>query len=597
MRIITSYAYTLDVETTEEAASRFLIYQGIMDDWLRDQGISDPRENSPADTFVQLKRRDVSHEGTEIDGFLLKQPVLESSHLLNTRFDLAVADESLALFLQFSLERKTSRIAPVSYPVSCPRALQTILDAGNWKSGQARVRPHSRRLFGQEAGKGLQAEIEDPDRALPIVLLANFPDNKPRGEYQKLIEPYDEDEWEDFVNRVEDDLGGVALLVELDKASDDALLPPAPRIVATEERTHLGGRLEKLRPTLRPSRRRAMGGAVVRIIWPLGTDRFDQHRHPAWAPSELFAHPDVGTYWNDNGENTEPPEWMGTFERDQLMLLRRFVRDQIYEQAALQPVPRLIDDVREQCATAERERLAAERKRLAEENSFEEWGRLYEDELKAKVQEIETRNQEIALQRGELDRLQNTVDELQSTTDKQQATIAQLKFQLNERGAPTETGEQVDDATTSREPGSVAEVIEITESECELVVFGPDVLSSIRSLDPTAGPPGKILRDLKTLNECSEALTQGHLGQDILDWLKKKGVNVARESDTRIRKHQDRLTFKTLDGDTALMGNHISYKGNSLNRQVRIHFRLREADSDGKRSFEVGYIGPKIAEE
>ena len=74
-------------------------------------------------------------------------------------------------------------------------------------------------------------------------------------------------------------------------------------------------------------------------------------------------------------------------------------------------------------------------------------------------------------------------------------------------------------------------------------------------------------------------------------------MNVARESDTRIRKHEDKLTFKTADGDTALMGNHISYSGNSLNRQVRIHFRLREADSDGQRFFEIGYIGPKIAEQ
>ncbi len=594
MRIITSYAYTLDAESVEEAAWRFKVYQGVMDDWLRDQGVNDPREDSPADTYVQLKRRDISHSGAEIDGFLLQQPILESSHVLHTRFDLAVTDQSLALFLQFSLERKTSRIAPASYQISCPRALQTILDAGNWRSGQARVQPRCRPAFGREAGKTLRSEIQDSNRTLPIVLLANFPDNRPLGEYQELNQPYSDDEWEDFVNRIEDDLGGVALLAELDREGEDALLPTVLRSPFVENLK----RPDREIPVLRTrDRSHGMCGAVVRIVWPLGTDDFNPTRHPAWAPHEVFAHPDVGTYWNDNGENTEPPDWMDTFERDQLMLLRRFVRDQIYEQAALQPVPRLIDDVREQCATAERERLAAERKRLAEENSFEEWGRLYEDELKAKVQEIETRDQEIASQRGELDRLQNTLDELQSTTDKQQATIAQLKFQLNERVAPTETGEQVDDATTSREPGSVAEVIEITESECELVVFGPDVLSSIRSLDPTAGPPGKILRDLKKLNECSEALTQGHLGQDILDWLKKKGVNVARESDTRIRKHQDRLTFKTLDGDTALMGNHISYKGNSLNRQVRIHFRVREADSDGKRSFEVGYIGPKIAEE
>ena len=126
MRIITSYACTLDVETPEEAKWRFTLYRAVMDDWLRDEGITDPRADSPADSYVQLKRRDVSHDGSEIDGFLLKQPILESSHFLHTRFDLAFSEQSVALFLQFSVERRTNRIAPVSIELGCPRALATI---------------------------------------------------------------------------------------------------------------------------------------------------------------------------------------------------------------------------------------------------------------------------------------------------------------------------------------------------------------------------------------------------------------------------------------------------------------------------------------
>ncbi|MCY3568064.1 MAG: hypothetical protein OXH38_05520, partial [Chloroflexi bacterium] len=283
MRIITSYAYTLDVETAEEAVSRFRIYRSIMDDWLRDRGVSDPRSDSPIDTFIQLERRDVSHEGAEIDGFLLKQPVLESSHLLHTRFDLAVAGESLALFLQFRLERRTTRIAPVSYPVSCPRALQSILDAGAWKSGQARVRPHSRRLFGREAGTKLRTEIKDPDRTLPIVLLANFRGNKPLGDYQELSEPYGEDEWEDFVNRIEDELGGVALIAELDEASEDSLLPRAPHNLVDSD---LKDRARRRPVLLAPRRDHGMCGAVVRIVWPHGREDYVPQRHTAWAPYE-----------------------------------------------------------------------------------------------------------------------------------------------------------------------------------------------------------------------------------------------------------------------------------------------------------------------
>ena len=219
MRIITSYACTLDVETAEEAAWRFNLYRDVMHDWLRDQGIGDPREDSPSDKFIQLARRDVSHDGTEIDGFLLKQPILESSHLLHTRFDLAVSGQSLALFLQFSVERRTNRIAPASIQIGCPRALATILESGDWRSGQVRVRPQCRRIRGREGGKQMREDIADPDRTTPIVLLQNSLEVESNGRYDDPV-------WADFVNRLEDDLGGVAQLVELDELAADALIPP-----------------------------------------------------------------------------------------------------------------------------------------------------------------------------------------------------------------------------------------------------------------------------------------------------------------------------------------------------------------------------------
>ena len=582
MRIITSYAYTLDVDTAEEAVSRFEIYRGIMDDWLRDQGISDPRVDLPADTYIELSRRDVSHEGAEIDGFLLKKPVLESSHLLHTRFDLAVADESLALFLQFSLERRTSRIAPVSYPVSCPRALQTILDAGNWKSGQARVRPHSRRMLGEEAGKGLRAEIEDPDRALPIVLLANFPDNKPLGEYQELIKPFDEDEWEDFINRVEDDLGGVALLVELDSASDDALLPPPRRDPVAEEPQELAGlRIRDLpRPRVRPSRRRAMHGAVVRIIWPLEIDGFDQNRHPAWAPYELF-YDDAGTFYNDDGNNTEPPGWVGTFERDQLMLLRRYVRDMVYEQAALQPVPQLIDNIRRRYADAERERLTAT-------GDIEILEELYREEIEERDRQIDTLQESLT-------RREKDWNDLRTNLDQKQARIGQLQFQLGQAKGASDTGKHAEEGAASREPANVAEAIEIARDQCTALSFGPGATDKLDSLNPKAGPPRKILNDLKVLDQCGQLLQNGgSLGQDVIAWLKTQNVNASRESTTRMNRHAAELTFPTTRGTYEQMGDHIKYQGAGLDRAARIHFSVHESNDGESATIDIGYVGPKI---
>ena len=274
MRIITSYACTLDVETDQEASWRFDLYRAVMDDWLRDQGISDPGTDSPSDTFIQLTRRDVSHDGAEIDGFLLKQPILESSHLLHTQFDLAFSNRSLALFLQFSVERLTNRIAPASIQVGCPRALATILESGDWHSGQVRMRPHCRRVLGTEAGHRLRSEISDANRTIPIVLLANF------RQWDK-IEPYDDVIWGDFVNRLEDDIGGVTQLVELDELAADALIPP------NDPPVRRGGVVPGL-SFVRQHREWGMCGSIVRIVWPIDQDEFIPDRHPAWGRGRTF---------------------------------------------------------------------------------------------------------------------------------------------------------------------------------------------------------------------------------------------------------------------------------------------------------------------
>ena len=554
MRIITSYAYTLDAETAEEAALRFDIYRGVMDDWLHDQGISDPRVDSPPDTYVQLARRDISHEGAKIDGFLLKQPILESSHLLHTQFDLLVSDQSLALFLQFRVERRTNRIAPASIELNCPKALTAILATGHWQAGKVRVHPHHRRILGTEAGKQLRGEVRDPDRTLPTVLIANL--GGPDWGHSMPTGPYSEVEWQAFARALEQEIGGVAQLIELDALASEAMDPD-------------------------------LDGVLAWIIWPLADDTFSPDRHPAWAPFDYYYEidDDDGDDYDVHrgGTGTVPPEWIKLFRRHELLKLMPVIRDTIYDQAALQPAPELINDTRRQHATAERDRLAAN-------NNFEEWQQLYEEE-------IEQKDQEISSQRHEVGKLEETISGMEDVANMQQAAINQLTFQLNQSSAIAKDLEHAEGTTLAVDPKTVAEAIDIADAECASLEFGPDALNTVRSLDPKAGPPSKILQDLRKLNECCEVLTQGALGQDVLKWLKKGGVTVAQESDTRKQKHRDKLTFKTNEGDAVLMSNHITYKGNSLNRQVRVYFRLRKVDPGKKQSFDIGYIGPKIAEE
>ena len=578
MRIITSYAYTLDVETAEEAALRFNIYRGVMDDWLRDQGINDPRADSPTDTYVQLKRRDISHEGAEIDGFLLRQPVLESSHLLHTRFDLAVSDKSLALFLQFSAERKTNRIAPASIPVGCPRALTTILDSGDWRCGLVRLRPHSRRILGADAGKGLRTEIMDPERTVPYVLLANLSESEEGWHQRDATEPYDDAHWEDFVNRLEDELGGLAQLVDLDTPAANALIPPDSPPQGLRQRPTIGNRTPEFSDW-------GMEGSLVRIIWPIGRQSFLPQLHPAWAPFEHYYEIDEDDGYDyplhQGGSGKPPPSWVKLFRGHELMAVRPDIRDTIYEQAALQPVPELIENIRQRYADAERERLTAS-------GDFEALEELY-------LEEIVERDETIGSLRESLERRDGDFVELQDKLRQNEATINQLRFQLEQAKGESETGGHAEDATTPPEPATVAEAIEIAKDRFTALSIGPRAIDRLDSLSPKAGPPRKILSDLEALNRCSQLLQDGgSLGQDVIAWLKAQNVNASKESSTRMNKYAAELTFPT-DRDTyEQMGDHIKYRAAGLGREARIHFKVHDPDDGEAATIDIGYVGPKI---
>lgn len=572
MRIITSYACTLDVETAQEAVWRFNLYRGVMDDWLRAQGISNPREDSLPDTFVQLSRRDMSHDGAEIDGFSLKQPILESSHLLHTQFDLALSHQSLALFLQFSVERLTNRIAPASIQVGCPRALATILESGDWQSGQVRVRPHCRRIRGLEAGVQIRKEIADPNRTTPIVLLQNSLEQVSNGAYDGTV-------WADFVNRLEDDLGGVAQLVELDEFAADALIPP------NDPPVRRGGVVPGL-SFARQHHEWGMCGSIVRIVWPLDRDDFIPDRHPAWGPWENFYDVDDEDRYDYpihyGGSGNVPDPWITLFRGHELMTVRSLIRDTIFEQAALQPVPKLIDDIRRRYATAERERLTAS-------GDIEALEELY-------TEEISQRDQNIDSLQESLNRRERELNERQDQVDQKEATINQLRFQLDQLKEESRIGERDESVIAFREPTTVAEAIEVAKEQCTALSFGPRATDKLDSLSPKAGPPRRILSDLEILNQCGRLLQDdGSLGDDVVAWLNGQNVNVSKESSTRMNKHAAAFTFLTARDTHEQMGDHIKYRGGGLDREVRIHFRVHQSDDHGEAAtIDVGYIGPKI---
>ena len=535
MRIITSYACTLDVETVEEAAWRFNLYRGVMDDWLRDQGIGDPRTDSPSDAFIQLARRDVSHDGAEIDGFLLKQPILESSHRLHTRFDLAFRDQSLALFLQFSVERLTSRIAPASIQVGCPRALATILDTGDWRSGQVRVRPHCRRVFGTKAGRQLDSEIWDPNRTQPIVLIANLEVPEWTPAYNRP-EPYTEAEWQAFADTLEADIGAVAQIVEVDSLASRSLDPE-------------------------------MEGLLLWVVWPFGSEGFLPDRHPAWAPFDYYYEVEEGDYDYDihyGGSGMTHAEWTTLFRRHELMGLRPIVRDTIYEQAALQPIPELIEDIRRVYEQAERERLSAT-------GDWEQIAQSYErdaDHERERANNAEERRNELE---RELDEAKRKNGELQRRLKRQQEA-------RSASSAATLT------PTATAEPDTVVAALHSATTSCQSLAFGKDVWDSATEIESEPALARKVLSALQALNEGTELAAKDKLGIALTSWIHgQRGIESSPE-------HQPR-SFKDEQGNAREFSMHLKLKqATAANKAVRIYYDHRS--DEGKTL--IGYIGPHL---
>lgn len=536
MRIITAYACTLDVETAEEALWRFNLYRGVMDDWLRDQGISDPRSDSPSDTFIRLTRRDVSHEGAEIDGFLLKQPVLESSHVLHTEFDLAAKDESLAMFLRFSVERRTNRIAPASLQVGCPRALATILDTGNWLSGQVRVRSHRRRVFGAEAGRQLKSEIWNPNRTLPVVLIANLGGPEWAGLGSFRPEPYSEAEWQAFADALEADIGAVAQVAEVDLSASEAMDPD-------------------------------MDGLLVWVIWPFETEGFVVDQHPAWAPYDYYYYLDeedgLDYPLHYGGSGTPPAPWISIFRRHELQSLRPKIRETIYEQAALQPIPELIGSTRSAFEKAER-------KRLSDTGDWQEYAESFERDAK---------------QAGErANNFQKRLESVEQELKQEREKTRELQAALRQRKSATSSVTSKAVAPPTEELANVLQSLHVATRTCQSLVFGRDVWDSANKIDSEPALTRKLMAALQALNEGTHLATTDQLGTSLADWIYQQCA-IESSPDGELR------TFKDKEGEAHDFSMHLKLKeATAANKAVRIYYD--HLSEHGKTL--VGYIGPHL---
>jgi hypothetical protein len=185
--------------------------------------------------------------------------------------------------------RIDSLISPVEADPRCPRIVRDLLRMpGDWYHGQYTLYGRSRNIEGFDNGEGLAAEILNPDRTVPLVVISSSGDAMAFPRLDEILS---------------DDLAGLASVITVDADAAWALTDELGKI-------------------------RSCYNGAVRVYWPRFKRADDPYRHPLWTAHDLSTRSD-----DDIGQM-----------RDRF---RRHLRTIIMRAAAVSVVrPREIDDIR-----------------------------------------------------------------------------------------------------------------------------------------------------------------------------------------------------------------------------------------------------------
>lgn len=184
--------------------------------------------------------------------------------------------------------------------------------------------------------------------------------------------------------------------------------------------------------------------------------------------------------------------------------------------------------------------------------------------------------------------------------------IAALEQELGERDREIETlRENVSALTTSLyvrvgaagaahqeeiPPKTVAEAIAAARATLSnWLVFGRGIEDQISELKDIAGPPEKLLRYFRTLADLSSELSSGQsLHATIPAWLRERGVECSRESETRAKSKvgRRRRTFSIDGGDVYCEFHAKPNDGTASDQCIRIFFTPMSGGRVG-----IGYVG------
>ncbi|HZQ74261.1 MAG TPA: hypothetical protein VFB08_15190 [Burkholderiales bacterium] len=273
---------------------------------------------------------------------------------------------------------------------------------------------------------------------------------------------------------------------------------------------------------------------AIRIYWPITAKLRDPYAHPLWTRGSLL------------GGVTEP--------RDASYRIRRQLRRRIIGLSAFSVAePVVFGKIRSEARLQEFEAL---KKSAA---GTDDWRNIAEDYAK------------------DNDGLRQSLEEAKLAIRDLEAQVSNLTLAIQWKEEPANDQEPQPERQTP--PATVAEAVRKAQDNLhEVLRFGEDVATGVRSLAADAGPPEKIYKYLQQLALATKERNAGPLGTTMVQWLRNRGVNASGESETIKHSASESRKRTWHDGERARVFDlHLKpSEAVSPDRCVRIYFDYDE---------------------
>lgn len=393
MQKVGSYLLTRRDGLTDAAARKFELerIQAEIAKWLHYKGesIDAPGTYRPEDGSVGTVTRDQARDGDRLWSVVHLNEITADGRRFVASVSVTAVDDTISVYATLETGSSAGSVVPVEFDPRCPKVVRSLLEIpGRWFHGTTQLKRASR-LVGFESGEELVAEIADPSRSVPIVIISEL-DGEP------ALPQLDE--------KVAYDLVGLANVFVVDSDASWALTD------------HFG-------------REFACFGGAIRVYWPRFSVDDDPFKHPLWTATRLRA-----------------TELTPTDMRERL---RRQLRSRLFRVAALSVVrPPAIDEIRN---AASRRILGEVQARASSLEDFRALAETYasdNDQLRSELSTSQRRIDELEHQISALDadrsallaRVANAELQLRYREPEEQAVLPDSDSGKTEPGPP-EDGE------------------------------------------------------------------------------------------------------------------------------------------------------------